>query len=125
MTAAEFRELALNLPGAIEGAHMGHADFRAHGRIFATLGYPDNAWGMVKLPPPQQQDLVLTHPHIFVPAKGAWGLQGSTTVRLEKANPDLIRTALDQAWQLSAATPAKVAPTARKKSASVGSRRSA
>lgn len=124
MTAAEFRELALSLPGAIEGAHMGHADFRAHGRIFATLGYPDDAWGMVNLPPPQQQELVLTHPHLFVPAKGAWGLKGSTTVRLEKANPDLIRTALDQAWQQSAATSKKTPRSAAKKPATVRSRKS-
>jgi hypothetical protein len=45
MTADEFRELALSFAGATEGAHMRHPDFRAHGRIFATLAYPDTAWG--------------------------------------------------------------------------------
>jgi hypothetical protein len=29
----------------IEGAHQGHADFRAGKRIFATIGYPDQDWG--------------------------------------------------------------------------------
>jgi hypothetical protein len=38
--ATEFRRLALSLPAAVEGAHMGHADFRVGGRIFATLGHP-------------------------------------------------------------------------------------
>jgi hypothetical protein len=40
MTPDLFRRIALGLPGAVEGAHMGHPDFRANGRIFATL-YPD------------------------------------------------------------------------------------
>ena len=52
MTADEFRGLALDLPEAVEGAHMGHPDFRVGGKIFASLG-PDEAWGMVKLPPDQ------------------------------------------------------------------------
>lgn len=37
LTPDAFRRLALDLPGAIESAHMGHPDFRANGRIFATL----------------------------------------------------------------------------------------
>src|SRR5688572_27326061 len=37
MTATDFRRIALNLDGAEEGAHMGAADFRVGGRIFATL----------------------------------------------------------------------------------------
>jgi hypothetical protein len=46
----EFRRIALSMEGAVEGAHMGHPDFRANGRIFATL-YPDGQSGMVKLTP--------------------------------------------------------------------------
>ncbi len=102
MTADEFRELALALSGVVEGSHMGHADFRAHGRIFATLGYPDAAWGMVKLAMPDQQTLVSAHPDMFMPVKGNWGLQGSTNVHLEKAKPDIVSEALHQAWQHSA-----------------------
>ena len=49
MTPAAFRKLALSLEGATEGAHGGHPDFRSHGKVFATLGYPDEEWGMVKL----------------------------------------------------------------------------
>ena len=51
MTPAAFRKLALSLEGATEGAHGGHPDFRAGGRVFATLGYPGAEWGMVKLAP--------------------------------------------------------------------------
>jgi len=41
VTPAAFRKLALSFEGASEGAHGGHADFRAGGKVFATLGYPD------------------------------------------------------------------------------------
>jgi len=110
MTADEFRELALNLQGVTESAHMRHPDFRVHGRIFATLGYPDVSWGMVKLAPEDQKQFVDTHPHAFTPVKGAWGLQGCTNVRLDSAKPDVLAQALDLAWQYSAATTAAKKP---------------
>ena len=37
MNAGDFRRIALSLEGAEEGSHMGAADFRVGGRIFATL----------------------------------------------------------------------------------------
>ena len=46
MSADEFREIALSLPEAIEAAHVGHPDFRVRGIILATLGLPDQTWGM-------------------------------------------------------------------------------
>ena len=58
MTADDFRQIALGLPEASESAHMDHPDFRVRGKIFATLGYPDRDWGMVKLTPAQQATLV-------------------------------------------------------------------
>jgi hypothetical protein len=42
VTAKDFRWLALSMPEAEEHAHMDHPDFRVGGKIFATLGYPDN-----------------------------------------------------------------------------------
>ncbi len=58
MTQDDFRAIALALPEALEGAHMGHADFRVRGKIFASLGWPDADWGMVKLTPEEQALLV-------------------------------------------------------------------
>jgi hypothetical protein len=106
MTNDEFRAIALNLGGVTESSHMKHPDFRAHGKIFATLGYPDASWGMVKLEPQDQKHFIELHPQAFSPAKGAWGLQGSTMVRLEAARPDVLSQALDLAWQNSAAAAA-------------------
>ena len=47
-TDRDFRRLALGMTDVVEGAHMGHPDFRASGRIFATL-HPDRKTGMVAL----------------------------------------------------------------------------
>src|ERR1700761_247991 len=99
MSAAKFRKLALSLPGTTEGSHQGHADFRAGKRIFATLGYPDQAWGMVKLTPEQQAMLVEAEPEIFRPVPGGWGKRGSTNVLLAKADSTTLKSALALAWR--------------------------
>jgi hypothetical protein len=45
VTPADFRRIALSLPGAEEGSHMGSADFRVGGRIFATLASEAKGYG--------------------------------------------------------------------------------
>ena len=82
MTAAQFRRLALDLPDTIESSHCAHPDFRVRNKIFATLGYPDSRWGMVKLTPAQQTEVLRGAPDAFRPAAGAWGRSGSTVVLL-------------------------------------------
>jgi len=99
MTADDFRQIALGLPGAVEAAHMGHPDFRHKGRIFATLGYPDNGWGMIKLTPAQQKFFVDKAPRVFALSSGAWGRAGSTIVRLESATKRDVRAALQAAFK--------------------------
>jgi hypothetical protein len=105
MSSSRFRRAALSLPGAIEGAHRGHADFRVGKRIFATLGYPDDNWGMVKLTPEQQSVLVEAEPEIVRPVPGGWGKGGSTNVRLAKADPATLQNALAMAWKNIAQLP--------------------
>jgi len=99
MTAQRFRRIALSLPGAVESAHMAHPDFRVGKRIFATLGYPDAAWGMVKVSPEEQQMLVDAEPEVFRPVPGGWGKGGSTNVRLAAADAATLRSALTMAWK--------------------------
>jgi hypothetical protein len=99
MTAAEFRRIALSMPGASESAHMDHPDFRVGGKIFATLGYPDRHSGMVVLPPEEQARFVKSDSGAFTPAKGAWGLRGSTCVRLEAVDASTLKRALEIAWR--------------------------
>ncbi len=105
MTPNAFRALALTLPGAAEGAHMGHADFRANGRIFASLGVPDEAYGMVKLPPDEQAMRLEAAPEVFSPAPGAWGREGSTRVRLDAADAAAVEGALSCAHAAAIARP--------------------
>jgi hypothetical protein len=102
MTPNEFRELALSFPEAIESAHMHHPDFRVGGRIFATLGYPNENSATVKLSPDEQKEFVGSHQDVFQPAKGAWGRQGSTIVHLPSATIDIVREALTAAWHNTA-----------------------
>jgi hypothetical protein len=98
MTAQDFRRMALELPEATESSHMAHPDFRVGGKIFATLGYPDSNWAMVKLPPEQQEAYSKAAPAVFVPVKGGWGRQGATSVRLKTAKKTQVRDGLLAAW---------------------------
>ena len=97
-TEKQFRRIALGLRDAVEGEHMGHPDFRANGRIFATL-HGDGAHGMVKLTPNQQEPLVRGEPEVFQPASGAWGQRGATMVHLADADESTVRQALMAAWR--------------------------
>ena len=99
MTPAAFAKLALALDGATQGTHGGHPDFRAGGKVFATLGYPGKDWGMVKLAPEQQQMLIAAEPTMFTPIKGTWGLRGATSVRLAEVDARTLRSALTMAWR--------------------------
>jgi hypothetical protein len=102
LTPKQFRQMALRFPETEERAHMHHPDFRVAGKVFATLGYPDKSWGMVKLTPEQQAELVHDEPRIFVPAAGAWGRSGSTAVNLKSAKITTVRRAIEAAWRNTA-----------------------
>ena len=102
MTPNEFRELALSFAEAIESAHMRHPDFRVGGKIFATLGYPDENSAMVKLSPDDQKEFVRTSPGIFTRVKGAWGRQGGTNIYLPGATINIVSEALTAAWRNTA-----------------------
>src|SRR5438045_481909 len=70
MKAADFRRIALSLEGAEEGSHMGSADFRVGGRIFATLASQKQGYGNLMLTPEQQVEFVADQPEVFVPIAG-------------------------------------------------------
>lgn len=100
MNAADFRRIALSLEGAEEGSHMGSADFRVGGRIFATLAAESKGYGNLMLTPEQQAAFVEERPDLFVPIKGGWGRMGSTHIVLAKADEDSLTGALATAWKL-------------------------
>jgi len=102
MTAAQFREIALSFPEAVEAAHMGHPDFRVGGKVFATLGYPNQGRGVLVLSPEEQQELISKHPKMFEPVTGGWGRCGSTQVLLTQITRPVLETAMRKAWQRKA-----------------------
>ena len=104
VTAELFRRLALALPGATEGSHQGHPDFRCEAGVFATL--PDPATGMVRVPNELQRTLVARAGGAFWPANGAWGRAGCTMLRLGDVDEATLRDALTAAWQFALASAA-------------------
>jgi hypothetical protein len=100
MTPDDFRRIALSLEGAEEGSHMGSADFRVGGRIFATLAAQKHGYGNLMLDPEQQQAFVAEQPDVFIPIAGGWGRNGATHLKLSAANEDLVYGALQTAWKL-------------------------
>lgn len=123
MNASDFRRIALLLEGAEEGSHMGSADFRVGGRIFATLASQDQGYGNLMLSPEQQAAFVEEQPELFLPVAGGWGRNGATHIRLASANEDVVAGALHAAWKLriqknakagkSKRTPATLKPAAK------------
>ena len=101
----DFRRIALGMTDAVEGAHMGHPDFRVRGKIFASLHHDRQMTGralmagMVMLTPEQQQQFIQDHPESFRPENGAWGRSGCTRVQLDAADEDTLGGAMTLAWQ--------------------------
>jgi hypothetical protein len=100
MDVQDFRRIALSLEEVEEGSHMGAADFRVGGRIFATLEAQNQGYGNLMLTPEVQAQFVAEAPNIFLPIPGGWGRMGSTHVRLSEASEDLLTGALQTAWRI-------------------------
>ena len=117
MKVADFRRIALSLEGAEEGSHMGAADFRVGGRIFATLASQKEGYGNLMLTPELQAEFVGELPEVFLPIHGGWGRMGMTHIRLAQASADVMAGALRAAWKLrvekNAGTKKKRAPKRR------------
>jgi len=100
-TADDFRALALALPETVPGFHMGHADFRVRGKIFATLDAAETE-GNVKLEPGRREALARAFPGALTPNSGAWGVQGWTRIPLATAPRSLLHEALHASFRLVA-----------------------
>lgn len=116
MTDDAFRKIALSMPFAEEGSHMGHADFRIRNKIFASLPpeskhFPGERLGMVKLTPGQQAEFTSRggKDRAFVPVPGGWGAKGATFVLLRSAKAAEVRAAMRLAWETVAPRDAKSA----------------
>ena len=113
---SDFRRIALSLPQTEQRRHMNHPDFRVAGKIFATLAYPNKQFGMVKLTPMQQHDVVEAYPAAFQPVTGAWGRKGCTHVVLAKVPKRALKDAILTAWRNYAPSELVLPPGARNSS---------
>ena len=73
MKAADFRRIALSMEGAKQGSHMGAADFRVGGRIFATLASQAEGYSNLILTPELQAEFMRELPDVFLSIAGGWG----------------------------------------------------
>lgn len=94
MNAERFRALALALPEASEGAHMGHPDFRVRTKIFATLT-ADELRGAVKCDPASIDALVRSDAEAY---RDAWGGRW-LGIDLARANEAAVSQLLNDAWR--------------------------
>jgi hypothetical protein len=120
LTAGDFRRVVLGLRDAVEGAHMGHPDFRINGRIFASLTH-DETRGMVVLTPEQQARFVREYSSAFEPESGAWGRDGCTRVHLSSVDEE----ALGEAATLARQNAIAKGPTRSKAKSSAAGKRTA
>src|ERR1700677_2500582 len=100
MTANDFRHIALSFEGAEESSHMGAADFRVDGRIFATLASVKEGYGNLMITLDHQAAFIAERPDLFLPVHGGWGRMGITHIRLAVADEDSLRGTLHSAWNL-------------------------
>lgn len=89
--------MALSLPEAYEGAHMGHADLRVRDKIFASLPN-DESVAAVKISPASLDALVREDPETF---RNAWGGRW-VGVRLDRVSRSVMRALLQDAWAMTA-----------------------
>src|ERR1700686_4366383 len=100
VTAAKVRELVARLPGALEGAHHGHPDFRVQKKIFATLSAAEDH-AALRLTQLEARELATRQPAAFRLVSDrepyAW-----VSVLLEAISADDLSDLLEEAWKLRA-----------------------
>jgi hypothetical protein len=95
--AADFRRIALALPGVVEYPHFDRCAFKAR-VTFATLA-PDQLSANLKFAPDEQALKCAVAPDAFAALDNAWGRRGWTRATLAAlSEPELI-AALEIAWR--------------------------
>ena len=94
-----FRHLALSFPRAVERAILGSQEFRVRDTAFATLGWPEPGWAVVRLTPKDQAAFMGKSPALS-PEPGGRGRRGVTRVRLAGLDAGLMAPLVQAAWRL-------------------------
>ena len=99
--AADFRQIALALPGVAEYPHFDRRAFKAR-VTFATLA-PDELSANFKFAPDEQALKCAVAPDAFAALDNAWGRQGWTCGTLAALSEAELAAAIEMAWRRGAA----------------------
>jgi hypothetical protein len=103
VSSDQARGFALDLPGTVEQDHHGRPSFRVEKRIFATLW--DDRHMNVMLDEPGIMTAVSDYPREC--SDVYWGKRlAAVRVDLDAAEPALLRSLLEDAWETKRAGPA-------------------
>jgi YjbR len=96
-TGHQLRAIALSFEGTTEAAHFDRRAFKLR-RIFASLAADETSANLL-LTPEEQEFYIGLKPAAFRRLTNAWGDQGWTCVSLADVDADLMREAVEKAWQ--------------------------
>lgn len=97
ISCEKFREMALALDGTTEQPHFEKTSFRIGKKIFATLNEKHHR-ACVKLNEIEQNVFSAVSHSAIYPVPNKWGKQGWTNIDLTTVNPELLKDALDTAF---------------------------
>ncbi len=99
VTTKNFRALALSFKDVSEQPHFERLAFRTK-KIFATLDVKKDL-ACLMFSPVDQSVFCSYDKTIFYPVPNKWGKQGATYVDLKKVRKDMLKDALEQAYNKS------------------------
>ncbi len=111
MTPDAFIAIASGLAMVKAKSVLGAVRFAVGGKTFATLGWPQAGWAVVKLTAADQRSLVSTTAGV-TPEPGERGRKGVTLVHLRDVSEAHAKRILVAAWQHALAPHHAVAKTA-------------
>jgi hypothetical protein len=108
MTPDDFRVIAERLPTVQARCVLETIQFKSVGKTFATLGWPENGWAVVKLSGADQVRLLRQSQALGL-EPGRRRRSGVTLVRLAALDADTAADLLSAAWREAQGAPARVA----------------
>ncbi len=88
----------MTLPGVSEKVILDRISFMVRGTTFATEGWPEDGWAVVKLSPADQKRLAAS---IAIKPEPERGAAGVTLIRLQGVGDALLQEVLTAAWALA------------------------
>lgn len=108
MTPEAFIALGAGLAMVKAKTVMGAVRLAVNGKTFATVGWPDAGWAVVKLPRDEQVGFIALCEAI-APEPGLRGRKGVTLVRLRSVSETVATRLLVAAWQAAMSPPTRLA----------------